>query len=101
VVHDAHLFFLQIHASSFAAGWQGEVAPLLLVQHSVGGLGYGSRMLQNLILIDALSSACWEKKRKKKDKKERNDWGTIFPGPDMPCWLHCAGFLWLLGVIKG
>jgi hypothetical protein len=78
VVHDAHLFFLQIHASSFAAGWQGEVAPLLLVQHSVGGLGYGSRMLQNLILIDALSSACWEKKRKKKKTKKREMTGGLF-----------------------
>jgi hypothetical protein len=46
-------------------------------------------MLQSLILIDALSSACWEK------KKERNGWGTFFPGLDTPCWLCCQGFSWL------
>jgi hypothetical protein len=31
-------------------------------------------MLQSLILIDSLSSACWEK------KKERNFWGPFFLG---------------------
>jgi hypothetical protein len=25
MVHDAHLFILQIHASSFGAGWWGEM----------------------------------------------------------------------------
>jgi hypothetical protein len=28
-----------------------------------------ARMLQGLILIDALSSACWERKKKKEKKK--------------------------------
>jgi hypothetical protein len=32
-------------------------------------------MLQSLILIDALSSACWEKKKKKKEKRP----GAFFP----------------------
>jgi hypothetical protein len=29
VVHDAHLFVLQIHISSFGTGWQGEMCALL------------------------------------------------------------------------
>jgi hypothetical protein len=37
-------------------------------------------MLQNWILIDALSSACWE------GEKERNGQGAFFsPGQDVPC----------------
>jgi hypothetical protein len=40
---------------------------LFSMQHSIGRLftGEGSRMWQSLILIDALSSACWEEKKKK------------------------------------
>jgi hypothetical protein len=53
-------------------------------------------MLQNLILIDSLSSACWEK-----GKKERNGRGAFFPGLDIPCWLCQVGFLQLLGASKG
>jgi hypothetical protein len=53
-------------------------------------------MLQSLILIDALSSACWEK-----EKIRRNGWGTFFLGPDTPCWLCQVEFSWLLGAIKG
>jgi hypothetical protein len=30
-------------------------------------------MLQSLILIDALSSACWEKKEKKRKEKKRKE----------------------------
>jgi hypothetical protein len=59
---------------------------------------YGSRMLQSLILIDALSSACREKKR------EREIAGRLFSQcwrPDTHCWLCCVGFLQLLGAIKG
>jgi hypothetical protein len=38
-------------------------------------------MSQSLILVDALSSACWEKKEKKRKKKEK--WpGPFFPGPE-------------------
>jgi hypothetical protein len=36
-----------------------------------------------------------------KKKKKRNGQGAFFPGPDMPCLLCCAGFLQLLGAIKG
>jgi hypothetical protein len=32
-------------------------------------MGYGSRMGQGLILIDALPSACWETNGKRKRKK--------------------------------
>jgi hypothetical protein len=52
-------------------------------------------MLQSSVLIDALSSACWE------GKKDRNVQGAFFPGQDMSCWLNCVVFLWLLGAIKG
>jgi hypothetical protein len=42
------------------------MASLFSIQCSVGRLskGYGSRILQSLILIDALPSACWEKEKK-------------------------------------
>jgi hypothetical protein len=41
-------------------------------------------MLQSLILIDALSSACWEKKKKKKEKKRKKKWlGAFFPGTEV------------------
>jgi hypothetical protein len=50
-------------------------------------------MSQSLILIDALSSACWEKKK--------NSHGAFFTGSDTPCWLCCTGFLQLLDTIKG
>jgi hypothetical protein len=57
-------------------------------------------MFQSLILMDALSSAYWENKRKK--KKKRNDWGAFFPlGLDTFCLLCCSGFSWMLVVIKG
>jgi hypothetical protein len=52
-------------------------------------------MLQNLILINSLSSAFWKKK-----KKENGPRG-FFPGQDTPSWLSCVGFLQLLGAIKG
>jgi hypothetical protein len=36
-------------------------------------------MLQGLILIDALSSGCWEKKeKKKKDEKEKRSGWRLF-----------------------
>jgi hypothetical protein len=60
-------------------------------------------MLQGLILIDGLFFACWEKNEKK--RKEKWPWDFFFfsPGlePDTPCYLCQAGFLWLLGAIKG
>jgi hypothetical protein len=57
-------------------------------------------MSQSLILIDELSSACWEKETT--TTKKRSDHGGFFyQGPDTPCWLCHAGFLWLLGAIKG
>jgi hypothetical protein len=59
--------------------------------------------LQSLILINALSSACWEKKNKKrKENKEEEKAGVALfsPGPDMTCWLCYARFLWQLSAIK-
>jgi hypothetical protein len=39
-------------------------------------------MSQSLILIDALSFVCWEKKEKKEEKK-RNKWlGAFGPRPE-------------------
>jgi hypothetical protein len=61
-------------------------------------------MSHGLILIDALSSACWEKNEKIIKKKRKEKWpGAFFPGPepDTICWLCQAGFSRLLGAIKG
>jgi hypothetical protein len=57
-------------------------------------------MSQSLILIDSLSSACWEKNGKKRKEKQLK---AFFPGPEMdtPCWLCLAAFSWPLGSIKG
>jgi hypothetical protein len=35
VEYDAHLFVLQIHASSLETGWQEEMALLFSVQHGM------------------------------------------------------------------
>jgi hypothetical protein len=56
-------------------------------------------MLQSLILIDTLFSACWEKNLKKRETAR--GLFSFFPGWDMPCWVSCMGFSWLLGAIKG
>jgi hypothetical protein len=81
LVCNAHLFFLQFHASSFEASWQGEIGLLFSVLCKIGRLsmGWGYRMSQSLILIDALSSACWGKKtqEKKKKQRERNHQGAF------------------------
>jgi hypothetical protein len=81
VVHDAHLFVLQIHASNFETSWWGEMVWLREAFHRLGI--QDSRMSQSLILIDALSSACWGKKRKgekEKKKKQEKDGGHFsFP----------------------
>jgi hypothetical protein len=71
-------------------------------------------MLQSLILIDSLSSLCWEKKEKKIEKvkkrererereRERNGQGLFSQGQrlNMPCWLCWARFLQLFSTIKG
>jgi hypothetical protein len=41
MVCDAHLFILQIHASSFRASQQGEMALLFLVLHGIRRLSTG------------------------------------------------------------
>jgi hypothetical protein len=83
MVCDAHLFILQIHASSFGASKWGEMAPLFSVQCGKGRLsmGYVSRISQTLILIDALSSAYWKK------EKERE----MARGLLSHVWTHLAG----------
>jgi hypothetical protein len=92
VVCDAHLFLLQFHAGSFVVSWWGEMALLISVQCGVGrlSLGWGSRMLWGLILIDALSSAYWEKKEKKRKKKEREVAGGFFSSAGWTCLAVCA-----------
>jgi hypothetical protein len=47
-------------------------------------------MLQSLILIDAMFSACWEKRK----RKEKIGLGLFSPGQrlDTPCWLCQMGF---------
>jgi hypothetical protein len=60
-------------------------------------------MSQGLILIESLSSACWEKneKKRKERKRDKKKWlGAFFPGLDTPCWLCRVGFSWLLGESK-
>jgi hypothetical protein len=41
VVHDVHLFILQVHASSFGADRLGEMAPFFSVRHGIGRLSMG------------------------------------------------------------
>jgi hypothetical protein len=54
-------------------------------------------MSQSLILIDVLSSAFWEEKRKEKRKAGM----LFFPRLDLPCWLCHMGFSRLSHAIKG
>jgi hypothetical protein len=54
-------------------------------------------MLHGLILIDALSSAYWENKKRKK----KNSWGAFFPMAGHALLLVLHGIFTLLGVIKG
>jgi hypothetical protein len=59
-------------------------------------------MSQSLILIDILSSAFGEKKRKEKERKKKEiPPFSFFPRLDMTCWLYCTGFSRLLDAIKG
>jgi hypothetical protein len=76
VVHDAHLFVLQIHASNFETSWWGEMVWLREAFHRLGI--QDSRMSQSLILIDALSSACWEKRKRKKKRERETVRGLFF-----------------------
>jgi hypothetical protein len=57
VVHDAHLFILQSHTSSFGASQLGKMAPIFSVWPGIGkhSTSQESRMLESLILIDAMS----------------------------------------------
>jgi hypothetical protein len=48
-------------------------------------------MLQGLILIEALSSACWEKNEKKRKKETRSGWGLFLQGLSWTC---LAGSTW-------
>jgi hypothetical protein len=41
------------------------------------------------------------KRKQKKKKKKEIATGLFSLGSDMPCWLCCTGFLWLLGEIEG
>jgi hypothetical protein len=70
--HDAHLLLLHFNAGSFLASLWVEMEMLFSLQRGVRRLsmGYGSRISQGLILIDALFSTCWEKKERRKKKKE-------------------------------
>jgi hypothetical protein len=54
-------------------------------------------MSHSLILVDALSSAYWKKKKKK------GEWLRAFFPPEQICPVSCvmSGFFWLLGIIKG
>jgi hypothetical protein len=56
-------------------------------------MGLGSKMSQSSILIDALSSACWEKKEKQP--------GAFFPRVGQASLAVPHRFSWLLGAIKG
>jgi hypothetical protein len=58
-------------------------------------------MLQGLILIDALSSAYWKRKKKRKGKKrEELPGGIFFPRETHPIGCAVPGFSQLLGAIK-
>jgi hypothetical protein len=65
VVCDAYLFILQIHTGSFETGWQGE-----MVWHRETFHGLGAKDIIEFN-SDALSFACWEKKKKKGETARR------------------------------
>jgi hypothetical protein len=41
------------------------------------------------------------RKKEREKRKKSNNQGAFFPEPGMLCWLCHAGFLWLLGAIRG
>jgi hypothetical protein len=92
MVHDACLFVLQVHASSFGISWQGEMLWHKEAFHRLG--------VQDVAQFnsDCCSVFCLFGE---KNRKEKGPEGFFFPGPDTPCWLCCMGFSWLLGGIKG
>jgi hypothetical protein len=80
------------------------VAVFIATWHKEAFYELGSRMLQSLILTEALSSACWEKKEKKKKReRERSCQGLFFPVSEARHALLAVqcGFLQVLGTIKG
>jgi hypothetical protein len=88
MVHDAHLFILQLHSRRFRDCWWGEMVLLFSVWHGLGriSMGWASRMSQRLILIDFCLLG--EKKRKRGGKKRNDDGGYFAQG--QTCLAGCA-----------
>jgi hypothetical protein len=63
MVHHAHLFILQIHTSSFEIAGKEKWCRIRRLS-----VGLWARMLQSLILTDALFTASWEKERKRENQ---------------------------------
>jgi hypothetical protein len=57
-------------AASEPVGGRNGVIVFSAVQHGEAFHELGVQISQSLILIDAVSSACWDKKEKKKKKKK-------------------------------
>jgi hypothetical protein len=77
----AHLFVLQIHASSFGTGQWGEMA-----QNREAFCRLGFQYVTEFD-SDWCSVFCLLGGKKEKKKRERNSQGAFFPEWDMPCWL--------------
>jgi hypothetical protein len=75
MVCDAHLFFYNFMQATLEPAGREKWCPFSM-WHGVGRLSMGPE----LILIDALSSACWEKEKKKRSRSSQE--GAFFPGPE-------------------
>jgi hypothetical protein len=71
---------LQIHCKQLATSRWEETVPLFSVWCSIGMLSMskGSRMSQSLILIDALSSASWEKRERERERERERKRKTLW-----------------------
>jgi hypothetical protein len=84
-----------------ALSWPAErngAAFLSAAQHKEACHRLGGPGCHGLILIDALSSSCWEEKKEREREIVR---GLFSQGWTCLAGCACAEFSWLLGAIKG
>jgi hypothetical protein len=95
---DAHLFILQILASSFGAYQWVEIWVLFSVWCGMEAF-HGNPRCHSLVLIDWQFDSVFCLLGEKKERETSG--GLFFSRLDIPWWLCCMGLLWLLGGTKG